>query len=131
MCLTPGRTTQQGGAVGAAPPTKRRERTLSTLYEAKQWGRDEHGKPVLVRVVAWDIGQLMTRHREDCRVREELRRSARTATPAARRLELAQTTACTCGAREHEGNIAPIETTSHDRRDNRDPEEVGLAHLRG
>ena len=103
---------------------------MSTLYEAKQWGHDEHGNRVLVPVVAWEIGQLLTRHHDDCRVREELRRSARTATPAERRLELAQTTACTCRAREHEGNSSPIEVSKHDRRDNRDPEQVGIEHLR-
>lgn len=72
---------------------------------------------------------LMTRHHEDCRVRDELRRSARTGTPTERRLELARATACTCGAREHEGNNAPIETTSRDRRDNRDPAKVGSEYL--
>lgn len=117
-----------GRGASPGPPDERRWR-LSTLYEAKQWGRDEDGNRVLVPVVAWEIGQLMTRHHEDCRVREELRRSARTGTSAERRLELANTTACTCGAREHEGNTAPIETVSRDRRDNRDPQTVGREYL--
>jgi len=100
------------------------------LYEKSQWVTDpKTGQRGLAPITSWDIGMLMTRHHEECRVRDELRRSARTGTTAERRLELAQSTACTCGARAYENNTDPIKVVPHDQRDNRDPEQVGLEHL--
>lgn len=98
-------------------------------YEKAGWGPGGYGTE-LVPFVDWEIGMLMTRHHDECRIREELRRSSHTGERnQGRRLELAQATACTCGAHLSIDNAAPIESTVSDIRDNRDPAEVGRAHL--
>lgn len=54
-----------------------------------------------VRSAAWDIGQLITRHKPDCAVVADLRRTAgQHVMDAEGRLESARTTACTCGSAE-------------------------------
>lgn len=100
---------------------------LSTLYEAKQWVDGPDG-PVLVRRASWDITQELTRHRDDCRVLVELRRTVGKGMDAERRLSIAQTAACTCGARA-ESTVEWWKPTVEHKRDNRDPAEVGIEYL--
>lgn len=92
-------------------------------YEAKVW---QDG--VLVPVTSWEISQLMAHH-DECRIRQELRRSQRTGESQERRLQLANDTACTCGRREAMDAALASTTTGVDRRDNRDPAQVGEAYL--
>lgn len=101
-----------------------------SAYESKTWTKGPDGREALTPVTSWEISQEMGHH-EDCRVRDELRRSAKVATTPERRLELARATACTCGRREQmEAALsAPGKVTQQDRRDNRDPAKVGEEHL--
>jgi hypothetical protein len=98
-------------------------------YEAKQWVRDpEAGEEQLAEIPSWGISMLLTWHRVDCAVSAELRRSVGKGHTAERRLELARSTACTCGSAERKP-VPDLQPTSRDRRDNRDPAQVGREHL--
>lgn len=101
---------------------------MSTLYEKSEWVEGPDGKPVLRRRPGWDLTQELTRHRADCRVSEEIRRSVGKGMEIDRRLALAQTAACTCGARD-ESLVEWWKPVSVDRRDNRDPVDVGVEYL--
>lgn len=98
---------------------------MSTLYEKSFW-RDG----VLVENPSWYIGMLLTRHAPDCRVLVELRRSVGKGLTSERRLELAREAACTCGSSERQP-VKALTPISRDRRDNRDPQQVGEDYLNG
>lgn len=91
-------------------------------YEMKQWQGDE-----LVEVPSFMIGHLLTKHHPECAVSMCLHRTAGDH-DASRRMEEAHATVCTCGA-DRPLHLRP--TSSVDRRDTRDPEEIGRDHLRG
>ncbi len=97
-------------------------------YENSRWETGPDGVAVLVRIPTWYITDLLTRHSPDCRVCEELRRSVGKGLDAERRLSLAETTACTCGARD-ESEVEWWVPTVVDKRDNRDPAKVGSEHI--
>lgn len=94
-------------------------------YEMRQWQGGEYGTE-LVEVPSYMVGHLLTRHHPECAVAMCLHRSAADR-DAARRVEEAKATVCTCGA-DRPLNVRP---GGVDRRDNRDPEEVGRKHLQG
>lgn len=98
-------------------------------YESKTWARDPvTGEERLVEIPSWGISMLLTRHRVDCAVCAELRRSVGKGYTVERRLELAREAACTCGSAERQP-VPALSPTSRDMRDNRDPAQVGEAHL--
>jgi len=56
---------------------------------------------------SWDIGQIMTRHHEDCVRRHSLRSTAQRSYSSAERLDMALNSKCTC-----EAGDSDTETTS-------------------
>lgn len=92
-------------------------------YEMKQWLGGEYGTE-LVEVPSYMIGHLLTKHHPECAVSMCLHRSAGDH-DASRRVEEAHATVCTCGA----DKPLTLRPTGGDRRDTRDPEQVGLQIL--
>ena len=70
------------------------------LPDYQSWAYAPDGK-TKIRSAAWDISMLITRHKDDCAVLADLRRTAgQHVMGAVQRLESAQKTACTCGSAE-------------------------------
>src|SRR5690349_6352917 len=79
---------------------------MSVLYESGSVGPDGEW----VENTAWEIGMLMTVHRDGCPVLEELQRTGVSMRHDQReRLLLARKVECTCGAGRTEPNRLPVQ----------------------